>query len=374
MRFVTIAWRNLFRRPLRTCLTVCGLSVAVAAVVALVGISDGFQRSYIDLLSARHVDLIVQRVGTGIRLNRLLNPKLRGPLLALPGVHEVLPAQLDMVSMPEFDLSSVIAIGWETDSRLLKRLHFIAGRTLAAGDRRHAVIGKVLADNTGRKPGDKLPLYGDEVEIVGVFESPSVYENGALIMPLAEMQRLMDTKLITAFSISVEHPEDSDAIHAVAREIEALDPTLSALPIADFVGTIREMALARAVAWAVSAIALLVGIIGMLNTMAMSVAERVCEIGVLRAIGWKKQRVVTIILGESLLLSLAAAAVGTLTAIALTRFLSTLPQTSGLIRAGVAPAVMLEGLLVALLVGLGGALYPAFWAARLAPTDAMRHK
>src|ERR1700676_2746977 len=102
MRFVTITWRNLFRRPLRTCLTVCGLSVAVAAVVALVGISEGFQRSYIDLYSSRHVDLIVQRAGTGMQLNRMLNPNLRGRLLALPGVHEVLQTQMDVVSLPEF--------------------------------------------------------------------------------------------------------------------------------------------------------------------------------------------------------------------------------------------------------------------------------
>lgn len=116
------------------------------------------------------------------------------------------------------------------------------------------------------------------------------------------------------------------------------------------------------------------GTIGMINAMAMSVAERVGEIGMLRAIGWRKRRVVSIILCESVLLSIAAAIVGTLAAIALTDFLSTLPRTSGVIQEGIAPSAILEGLLVALLAGLGGAIYPALWAAGLAPQEAMRRK
>src|SRR6059058_4141407 len=69
MPFFAFIWRNLLRRPVRSGLTIVGLSVAVAAVVALVGISDGFSRQYQELYDHRGVDLVVQKVGSSAELN-----------------------------------------------------------------------------------------------------------------------------------------------------------------------------------------------------------------------------------------------------------------------------------------------------------------
>ena len=69
MQFFLFVWRNLLRRPLRSGLTIVGLAVAVAAVVALVGISDGFSRQYQELYDRRGIDLVVQKVGSGAELN-----------------------------------------------------------------------------------------------------------------------------------------------------------------------------------------------------------------------------------------------------------------------------------------------------------------
>lgn len=374
MRLLTVAWRNLARRRLRTALTLTGLAIMTAAVTALLGVADGFARTWVDLYNNRQLDIIVQRSGGGDAINRMLNYDLRERLMALPGVHEVLASQLDLVSLPEFDMPTVMAIGWEPDTRLLRRLHFTAGRSLKPGDGRVAIIGETLAANTHLKPHDSLQLYGERVEIIGVFQGPNTFENGAAILPLAALQELMDTKMVTAFTLSVDHPEQPGAINAVVQEIKKLDPALMPLPVVEFVGSIRELALARSVAWAISTIALAIGVIGMLNTMVMSVAERISEIGALRAIGWKKWRVVTVILYESLLLSLFGGAAGVLAAFALTGLLSRLPVTSGVIQGGIAPGIVTEGLLVAIVVGLGGGLYPAWWAARLAPIKAMRRR
>ena len=132
--------------------------------------------------------------------------------------------------------------------------------------------------------------------------------------------------------------------------------------------------MARAVAGAVSAIALVIGAIGMLNTMVMSVAERIREIGTLRAIGWTKRRVMRVIFFESVLLSVGGAALGTLAAMGLTKYLSNFRLTSGYIEGEIAPAVLLQGLLVAILVCVGGAAYPAFWGASQPPIEALRRK
>src|SRR6202030_2877988 len=102
-------------------------------------------------------------------------------------------------------------------SRLFKRLKIVDGQPLKRGDRQKAVIGKVLAANTGKKPGDKLEMYGEEIEVVGVFDSRSVFESGSVVLPITELQRLMNTSLVTAFSISVEHPEDPQFVAEVQR-------------------------------------------------------------------------------------------------------------------------------------------------------------
>jgi putative ABC transport system permease protein len=111
----------------------------------------------------------------------------------------------------------------------------------------------------------------------------------------------------------------------------------------------------------------------MLNTMVMSVLERTHEIGILRAVGWPRGRVVRMVLGEAVVLGLAAAAVGAAGAVATTYLLTRFPQVNGFIEGGIAPVVIAEGFGLTALIGLLGGLYPAIRAARLLPTEAIRH-
>lgn len=374
MRLSTIIWRNLRRRPARSLLTVSGLAVAVAAVVSFVGVTDGFERSYLDLCNSRRIDLIVQRGGNAHHLNRLIDYALGGELRQLPGVRDAVPGQADVLALPQYDLDRVIVIGWEPDCRLFRRLPLLAGRRLNASDREQVVIGRTLAEVTHLRPGAGLLLYGRLLQVVGIVDSANVYEAGAAYLPLAEMQQLMKTRQVTDFSISLRDPNSPWVLAEVERWIARLDPTLSVMSAGQYVRSFDEIRMAQRVAWIVAWIAILIGAVGMLNTMAMSVAERVREIGTLRAVGWKRRRVVMLVLGESLVLSIVGAIVGIAAAIWLNHYLTQFPATSGVISGRVAPSVMLDGLLMALLVGVVGAAYPALWAANLAPTAALRRR
>jgi putative ABC transport system permease protein len=376
MRFLTFVFKNLARRRGRTVLTVVGLAVAVGAVVALVGIAHGFERSFIDLFRGHGVDMVVVRSGVVDASMSSLDERLGERLRGVPGVRSVSPVLMEAVSFPEHNLFTVGVQGIDPASDWMNDYRMLAGRRLVPGDGRVVLLGRLLAQNLGQGVGDEVEiLEGERFRVVGVFDGFSVYENGALTVPVGELQELMDKQgQVTWFHVGLKDATDAAATEAVARAIKQFDPTLEALPTATYVETDARLQAARAMAWLTSAIALVIGGVGMLNTMIMSVFERTHEIGILRAIGWKKMRVVRMIVLEAMLLSVAGALLGTVGAVVLTRLLSRLPEVSGIVGESIEPRVIAQGMAIALLVGLFGAAYPAWRGARLLPTEALRHE
>ena len=133
------------------------------------------------------------------------------------------------------------------------------------------------------------------------------------------------------------------------------------------------MGLAHAVAWGTSSIALLIGILGIANTMAMSVFERTREIGVLRALGWKSGGVMMLIQAESMVLGLVGGLFGLGVGYGALRLLSRLPETASIVSASISTLDLAEALGIAILSGLIAGAYPAWRGAHLSPVEALRH-
>jgi putative ABC transport system permease protein len=132
--------------------------------------------------------------------------------------------------------------------------------------------------------------------------------------------------------------------------------------------------LAHATAWGTSSIALLIGILGIANTMAMSVFERTREIGVLRALGWNSRRVLLLIQLEAAALGTAGGLLGILFGWLALRLLAHLPQTASIVSTSFPPLILAEALAIAIAAGLLAGFLPAWRGARLSPVEALRYE
>jgi putative ABC transport system permease protein len=373
MRRLTIAWKNLLRRPARSLLTVTGLAVAVATIVSLVGVAESFESSFLALYTRRGGDLVVQRRGGTVQLSKGVPLALGDRIRQLPRAGQVIGGLMDMVAFEDHDLFMVIVNGWEPDCPVLDRVQVSEGRRLRAGDTNCVMLGRILAANLGKKVGDTVDVYSQPFRIIGLFESFSVYENGAVFMLLDDLQRQMDRPgQVTGFIVQSNPPGDKAATAELSRQIEALDPQVAAVPCAEFVSSLNQMRVTRTMSWIIAAIASVIGALGVLNTMAMSVFERRSEIGSLRAMGWRTSRVIQLILSESLLLAAVGAVAGILIGLAGLTLLSHWHVTSGLVQGDVSYRAIGEGVMIAAAMAIVGAAYPAYRIARVPPVESLR--
>ena len=387
MYFVSFILKNLLRRPVRTALTVLGLAVTVGSMIALLAVSHNVEKSVESAFDVRRVDLVVLQANKPLGYDSDFREYLVDETKKMPEVDRVSEGVVTNVNVIRdsgaVDTNFFLIQGWRADNFGFEDMDFVAGRTLREGETHKVILGQKRASHLGKGVGDKVTFVADPdnpYEVVGVFKSRVVFEDGGAIVSFADGQALSG-KRVTGFSVRVKRtsPDGTAEIDVVKKKIEALtdpkDPTarLEAQAPDKYVQSLSQLQLIRALSWVVSVIAFAVGVITMLNTMAMSVLERTQEIGILRAVGWPRFRVIRMILGEAVALALVAALAGTLIAFLGMQSLALSPKVSGFIEPDLALVVVARGTAVTLLIGLIGSAYPAFRAARLLPTEALRH-
>ena len=346
--------------------------------MSLLGIAWGFESRSLRSTSPRGSTSSWSREGPALRSTVTCPAEMEADLRKIPGVRNVVGTLFDTVEIPEAKLSSVLLNGWVPGSQMFQGIRVLDGQMLEPddpnADEKEVMVGRVLALNLGKKPGDTLEISRRPYKIAGIYESDSLFENGGLIITLGELRRTLHRPdQVGGFVVSADK-SDPEFVRDLGKRIEAKFQDVAASPAVDFVQQESQIKLVKAMAWATSAIAMVLGSIFILNTMMMTVFERTKEIGILRAIGWRRNRIMKLILGESVMLGTAGAIVGSALAFIGVKLVAQFPMTKIFINPDLPPLVLGYGVALGIGLSLVGGLYPAIRASTLDPTEALRHE
>lgn len=374
MTLLHLALQNLWRRPARSVLTVVAIAIGIAAIVSLTSIAWGFEASWQRANDARGTDLIVTRRASENALPAPFRAEaVQAPLAALPEVDQVAGLLSEMLGVDE--APPMFVFGWAHGSFLWDHLVLREGRWPRDDEEPAVALGALAAELLHKKAGDSLAIEGTRYRVVGVFQSPALVENGAVLMTLVQAQRLNDKPgKVNILNVKLKPGAGEAGATRVRDAVQAALPGFSAITSGQLVQQNALVRITKAMSAATILVAGLVGALGVFNTMLMSVSERTREIGVLLAIGWQPGRVIRLVLIESAALAGAGGVLGVLLGVAGVTALEHHALLRGKIDGLFTGGLFAAALGLALGLGLLGGLQPAWRASRLAPAAALRHE
>lgn len=371
MTFFALVLKNLFRQRMRTGLTVLGISIGITTVVALGVVTESLKASSGEILKMGGADFMVAQEGAADLSFSIVSEADAEALAGYPNVARAEPALFHIVRVGANPFFFII--GWRTEGIVEHPPPLLEGRVWEADAEDEAILGRRAANSLGVSLGDVVTMDKRQFTVVGVYQTGRLYEDGGAYLPLSTVQEMAGKSgVVTAVFVTVRPGADPQE---VAMGIERDFPNLATISTVGEYGKVDQgVRMLDAANIAISVLAVGIGAIGVMNTMVMSVFERTREIGILRAVGWSGQRILRMIVGESIMLCLVAAACGTALGVAATRAILLIETVRNLLEPQYHVDVFVRALAVAVVVALAGAAYPAFRAIRLTPMEALRYE
>ena len=364
-----MTWRSLWRRRTRTLLTIVGIGIGIAAVVAIGGLYQGFITQFTAMATGSRAELMAIEADASDMGYSAIDERVGKRLAALPEIQHVSGIALSVVSsmksMPFF-----IVLGYHPRQVAIQHFKVVEGGPLTAN--RQILLGRRAADILGKGVGDTIWLNKAAFRVVGIFETGVAGEESGGVISLREAQRLLGKpRQVSMYAIELRDPGRVEAVRRYLREhFSEIDISMTA----EFAENLPDMKTTQSSVGGITFLVALVGSVGMMNTVLMSVYERTREIGVLRALGWRRGRVLRMILKESLLLSGISGLVGIALGIGLGKALGLIASVAAFVQTTFTWQLFAQAMIASLVLGVLGGLYPAWWAAKLAPVEALRYE
>ena len=400
--FFSLAFGNLKHRGLRSWLTILGIFIGIAAIVALISLGDGLRGAVTGQFASLDTDkLIVQSAITGFgppgstAVKKLSEHDIK-IIESVPGVDEVVGR---LVRVGKIEYNKVAGFGYLISIPQDKvkaeivwdvvNVKAAEGKLLSTTDKWKVVVGSTYAETEdyGKKirVGSNIKINGEEFEVVGILEKASNFIiNSAVLMNEEDMKQTLN--IGDEWDMIAVQLKDKNQAEEVANAIErkmrddrnlkegeedfSVQTPLQAISSVNTILDIINIVIAG-----IAGISLVVGAIGITNTMYTSVLERTREIGIMKAIGAKNSDIMSIFLIESGLLGLVGGIIGVMLGLAMAFGAS---SAAGAFLGGVdfnikfSMPLIFGSLGFAFIMGVGAGILPAMQASKLKPVEALR--
>ena len=370
MNLVGLALRNLKRRPVRTCLSILGIGLAVGSALALIALSRSIQDSTREGMDEIGDDLVVMQKGASDIFGGFIPEETIERVAAIPGVVRVSGELVTFA--PSTYGNSVLTLGWPDTSYLWKKVPLREGRVPAMGERHVTVLGDTAAASLGKKVGDDLELIGETFHVVGIAAYTTIVNRGVVLVPLSDLQEASyRPRQVTVVHVNVEHGAGRTELAPVRAAIEGLGNVVASTAN-EVLDNDRNFAILEAVSLAVAIIAVAMSALNVLNALVMATQERTREIGIFAAIGWSNARIMMSIVIEGILMCVIGCVVGVLLSFLAALAFPRIPAIGNLISFKPSVALIAPVLIAAFVLCILGSLLPAWRAVRMVPAEALR--
>ena len=392
METISFVLKNISRRKLRTALTLLGIIIGIAMIIALISLGDSMKLSISNQLSQLGSEriMVIPKTsgGFGMPLSSIsLEEKDLNTIKKVHGVEIVMPIIMNSLPVKYKNtetMSTVIGVNSKDAQAYLsdvQNLEIQSGRIIKENERFSVIIGSNVAKDIfeGIKINDKLTIAGKDVRVVGIMNATgSTAEDNAIIISIEGMKEITGKDTISYILVKAnEDPKTvAQRIEDALQKLHGSQP-FSVMTTEQLIQRIGNViGIISLVFVGIAAISLLVAGFGIMNTMLMSVMERTREIGTMKTVGATNRRILSIFLSEAALVGFIGGAIGVVLGYVL--FDGIIRVVSGLIGSTlpfvISPVLIAFALGFSVLVGVVSGLYPARRAAKLDPVEALRYE
>jgi len=385
--------RQLTRRKLRTTLTILGITIGIWALVVFSSMANKINalvEGGSEYFAGKILVTDASNLAVGVGLTPM-NIDVADQIRDLDGVAAA-AGEVQMIFDPEANAfggaqTIVGLVAGSDEGHETFELRALQGRLLTADDEGSMVIllGSDMARQQSAGVGDTIEMRGERFEVVGVLEPTLTAPDTSVFVPLSVAQLLFHKTLPAPVQEAI--PADVLISQVVVFPDPGTDPADLAALIEDRVDNVRTLtgaefneqvgaatAIFNAIIIGVAVISLVVGGLSVINTMAMSVAERTREIGIKRAIGGSRRRIIRELVLEAGLIGLIGGLIGLALGGVVVVLANELGRDSGTILFDLTPGTAVFAVAFSTILGIVAGIIPAWHAARLDPVEALRYE
>ncbi len=391
MNFFTLAAKNLTRRWGRTGLTVIGVAIAISVLFSLLALNSGYEKELNKEVNRMGVHILAVPKGCpyeaasliihGGVIPKYLSATDLNNVTGIPDVELATPMLMHQFMKKDEKTGKStphIIYGIKIKEMLqLKPWWKVEGRFFEDNETRVMLVGRDLADKENLSVGQLLPVgpAKEDFTIVGILERIGDQDDQFHFFPLEEAQRVFSKEgKITTIAVKVR---EVSRIPEVSEEMEKV-PDIQVVTMTQIMGTIMNLAgSAKSLLLTVIVIAIIISAFGIINTLLMSVNERVREFGMMKAIGASGSDIGKMVLMETVFITISGGIIGTVAALVGSSLIESfvkgmLPYSPSGSLISFSPELVGFSIAFSLFLGLVCGIYPAFLSARLSPMEAIR--